>query len=1084
MQQNSQTKGKALKKAMSPQELFEKFRETSLQTPIPETSSAVLFIGVTKEGKSTLMAYLKDVACLQAVKILSNGQERLVFVSSDPEDDYGIGQGFGSRTKIPKNHEIYWDLPGIGGDLRGEDQDILNAWSIRNLCIYLERIKIVLVISEGNLDYEKLINVLKPIKEVFPEIDQNLSSLCMVITKKQYTNINGFKESLISALEEEEQNLDPIVYNLLEHFSQKGPIVSFSRPINEGPANENEREEIMKAIREVVWYEKPKIGFGVSATSKNILLELMNAEFDDFSQFIKEIFNQMLNQYVNKIISSHTGSTENLQLVLKNLWSSLGPLTNETLKIQDSLDRLKDLGLQMNEEELTDFVLSKQKYFGFFAQLEDNASQVTTRNVADSFSFLSSTLKLILLKLEKPELCDFSQFVKENLGQMLNKYINEMRSLHTGNIETVLKNLWSNLDALTKSPLELQGSLNILQDLSLRMKEEKLKDFVLKKQKSFGFLVKLARSLPKLENDPPLVMVTDVTGSFSFLNQIMKSILKQLRNAEIADLSQFIKENLGQMLNQHVNDIINSHTGSAENLKVILKNLWSSLNTLTKSLLKLQDSLEVLKDLSLQIKDEKLRDFVLNKEKFFGLIAQLASDPSWVMAKNVAASFSFLTSTFQELSTFLEKPQIQCKQKTVFLTGRIIRSQDINEALSQYSEISEVNVDSSDVIFIDADIKFPGGRLALKSPQVQVVGLAEIDLAGREGPRLQIAKTDNGVMSEEYSELKAESGGSGIPGLPGENGGEFFVETEDFKNSSNLKVDVSGGRGGPGQDGGDGADGVDGREETAREKVTNRDEAALKSIKEHECQTAEDYAKKFFKTILTYNTKFIFEYSYFEKGQPGGDGGIGGKGGCGGSSGEVRVGEFPLGKIVKENGPMGIDGATGENGLNGENGPEYRGVYVEEKVFSGVRGIKPGDMRTTTERMVAVGTFAEAMRVDHEKIIENATLEGIESSLKAGVTVGDVGATTVKVGATSADVGVTATKVALTATKVGVAALNVGGIAAKVSATTALNVGVTAGTVATSLATSFGLCLAVKGVASFVCAKFSDEWIEKPHKVL
>jgi len=130
---------------------------------------------------------------------------------------------------------------------------------------------------------------------------------------------------------------------------------------------------------------------------------------------------------------------------------------------------------------------------------------------------------------------------------------------------------------LTKSPLELQDSLDILQDLSLQMKEEKLKDFVLRKQKSFGFLVKLARSLPKLENDDRLVMATDVTGSFSFLNAIMKSILKQLRNTKIEDLSQFIKENLGQMLNQYVNDIISSHTGSAENFQAIFKNLWSTL---------------------------------------------------------------------------------------------------------------------------------------------------------------------------------------------------------------------------------------------------------------------------------------------------------------------------------------------------------------------------------------------------------------------------------------------------------------------------------------------------------------------------
>jgi len=832
MLQNPQAKDER----MSLDELFEKVRETSLRIPRPETPSAVLFTGQTQDGKSTLLAYLKDSQALKAAEDENDEQGRLAFVSNDPENDLGIGQGL-SETTIPTNHEIYWDLPGIAKDTRGPDQDILNAWSIRSLCMHIERIKIVFVVSEENLKYLRLIEIAKAVTEVFPNIDQNLSSLCMVITKKQNTSVVKFREVLRRGLAKENQNLDPIVYNLLEFFSQEGPIVSFSRPTDEGPAQDNEREAIIETINGVTWYEKPKIGRGISPDSKYILLKLRNAEFDSFSLFIAE-----------------------------------------------------------------------------------------------------------------------------NFEQVLNKYLNEMRNLHAGSIG---------------------------------------------------------------------------------------------------------------------------------NLRLVLKALWSSLNALNTNPLELQDCLNKLENLSLQMNDGKLKDFVLNKQKSFKFLAQLESDPSKVTARNVTASFSWLNSFLKDLLTLQERPQIQEKNVILTLKGRIISSEDINKALSQYSDISEVDVSSSDMIFINDNIRFSGGRLSLKSPQVKVVGTPKIDLVGREGLKHQISKANNGRMSGKFTESKAEKGESGIIGLSGGNGGSLFVDTENFENSSNLIVDVSGGHGGPGQDGGDGADGLDGREEPAREKVTSRDKKALIKTKKFECQTAGDYAKKIFRTILTYNTKFIFEYSYFEKGQPGGDAGIGGKGGCGGSSGEVKVGGFPLGKIVKENGPMGFDGATGENGNDGENGPEYRGVYVEEKVLSGLRGIQPGDMRTTTERMVAAGTFAEAVRVGQNIIIENATPEVIESGLKAGATVADVGATTVNVGATSADVGVTATKVgvtttkvAVTATKVGVTAVKVGGTAAKVGVTTAVNVGLTAGTVATSLATSLGICLAVKGVASFICAGLSDEWIEKPHKIL
>jgi len=1018
---------------ISLQELSKRVREVSLQTPIPENRSAVLFVGQTLDGKSTLLAYLNNSEALKAVEDENDDQGRLVFTSNDSENDHGIGQGVFSHTTMPTNHDMYWDLPGIAKDTRGPDQDIVNAWSIRSLCMHIERIKIVFVVSEENLKYLRLIEIAKAVTEVFPNIDQNLSSLCMVITKKQNTSIDRFREILKRALAKEKQNLNLVVYNLLEFFSQEGPIVSFSRPTTEGMLTQhNERQEIISVIENAGWYEKPKIGPGISTESKYVLIQLKSAEIDEFSQFIKENFEQMLNNYMNKVLSSYAGNAENLRVVLKNLWSNLDALNKSPLKLEDSLDKLQDLSLQMNEEKLKEFVLSKQKTFGFLAQLESDPSKVTARDVAGAFTFLNPILKFILLQLRNAELADFSQFIKENFGQMLKRSLKEILDSHSGSeesLQVVARDLRSCLDTLNKSPLKLEESLDKLEDLNLQMKEERLKNFVSSKKESFKFLAELEKSLPKLENDRPLVGSIDVADSFSFLGPTLKFILLELKKAELNEFSQFMMENFDQMLNKYVNEIISSHTGSAETLQLGLKNLQLNISVLKK--FELQDSFEKIKDLSLQVKEEKLEDFILRKQKSFGFLCQLESDPSRATAKNVTEYFSFLDSIINKLSKFQKAPEKQWENKTVRLKGRIIRSKHINEALSRNPGISEIDVDSSHVIFIDANIKFPGGKLSLNSPQVQVVRTPEIDLSGREGPKHERLKARARKMAIQYSESQAQSGKPGLTGRPGEKGGIFDVKTENFKNSKNLKVNVSGGRGGQGQGGGDGANGVKGREEIALEKVRKREEVALKSSKQFVCQGFGDYAVKVLKIVLTYNTKFIHEYSYSEIGQLGGDAGLGGEGGPGGNPGEVSVGDFPLREMIKDSGPKGLDGPPGNKGIDGKNGPEYRGVYLEEKIFSGLRRIKTFD-RGTVGNLAGSGAQLVGVTAGREAILGSATADVVKNSLKLGVKVAKVGA---------------------------------------------------ASTLGASIAIGVGICATIQGLGSVISAKICDEWIEEPHRV-
>jgi len=694
--------------------LEELYRRVSLGVPVPNgfNRDGVIFIGRTKEGKTTLFNYLKETP-LRAITDENDLEGRQAIVSDDPNDDNGIGMGYGSRTVRPNNYRDWYDPPGVAGDTRGPMQDIINSWIIRSLCMDLEKIKIVIVISTENLNlYLEMTEIFRAVWEIFPEISQRLSSLCLVITKGQNTRVERVRRSFENLLSEhnkiwKEQTVLDVeqhrVFKILfKHFSKEESFISFfRRPKDEGLISSDGRQAIINTIESATWYENPLVGPGISAESRDFLNQLKEKEIDDFSKFLGENTPQILYKYVKRTLYEGSGSSKDFEGILLDLEMKLASLSER------------------------------------------------------------------------------------------------------------------------EGPLEVQNALNIFEE-------------------------------------------------------IQKDLEKKSKNLE-----------------------------------------------------GIEQGLEVLKD------------FIFKKRKYLNFLTHF--DPS-IMLRNVADRLSFLSLIREALSSLRDKPSIGIVDKLITLQGRIISSSDINEAYFNNPAVCEIEIHASVVVFLDDNICAPGVTLRIRSPLVQVFGSPTICLSGKKGEKHERAKAENGASSQ--GDTKSENderpsvaacGNSGLPGLPGQNGGSFLIKTDCFKNSQNLRVQTNGGEGGPGQHGGDGANGMNGSRKLALKLVQKRDPKAHSGRKLYVCETFGDVAKQTFKDVFTFNSQFTSTYEIIEKGQEGGAGGKGGEGGVGGNPGVIDVGGELLKGTIQEHGGFGPNGEPGKPGLGGEDSPTCVGVYVEEEILSSLR---------------------------------------------------------------------------------------------------------------------------------------------------
>jgi len=129
---------------------------------------SVLVIGNTGSGKSTLINALTGKK-LESIFIEDSGEFQIRLAKG--QQGAVIGDTAVSETTVPKSWfdnktgVTYWDCPGFE-DTKGSEQDIANGMFIEKVFQNSKEVKIILVMSEAQLNSDRSLDILNMAKKV------------------------------------------------------------------------------------------------------------------------------------------------------------------------------------------------------------------------------------------------------------------------------------------------------------------------------------------------------------------------------------------------------------------------------------------------------------------------------------------------------------------------------------------------------------------------------------------------------------------------------------------------------------------------------------------------------------------------------------------------------------------------------------------------------------------------------------------------------------------------------------------------------------------------------------------------------
>ena len=155
-----------------------------------QNEDIVVFVGNTRGGKSTLVNHVMGNK-LKVIEDEDSFKPIIVKAFPDPKDMLGpkIGSSAMAETTVPKKwmgpKMIIWDCPGFG-DNRGIDQDIINAFYVKELLSHANSVKFVLVsaFDELNVDnIKQFTDLIKGVGNMLPNLPQLIEGISIVFTK-------------------------------------------------------------------------------------------------------------------------------------------------------------------------------------------------------------------------------------------------------------------------------------------------------------------------------------------------------------------------------------------------------------------------------------------------------------------------------------------------------------------------------------------------------------------------------------------------------------------------------------------------------------------------------------------------------------------------------------------------------------------------------------------------------------------------------------------------------------------------------------------------------------------------------------
>lgn len=275
-----------------------------------EDESAVLVIGNTGVGKSTLVNYLSGVKLKkverEVEKYAYGRQETIIEEVLEVDKSVGqvmIGHDSSSMTAVPnKWHDnqtniTYWDCPGFE-DTHGPTQDIANAFYIQRL-FSIPKIKLLLVVQETSLGENRgdaFLNIIRQFSNLVKDFSRYEDCTSLVVTKASgslnnvvnkikkifYDRHSELKDTELDVLtmllygSNQENNKDKKIVSDVSDTS----IVLFEYPRDLGEVSGQNRDEILRELGNKKYVEPKEVNIAVSQSS------LLHVE--DLAKFVND----------------------------------------------------------------------------------------------------------------------------------------------------------------------------------------------------------------------------------------------------------------------------------------------------------------------------------------------------------------------------------------------------------------------------------------------------------------------------------------------------------------------------------------------------------------------------------------------------------------------------------------------------------------------------------------------------------------------------------------------------------------------------------------------------------------------------
>lgn len=277
------------------------------------------------------------------------------------------------------------------------------------------------------------------------------------------------------------------------------------------------------------------------------------------------------------------------------------------------------------------------------------------------------------------------------------------------------------------------------------------------------------------------------------------------------------------------------------------------------------------------------------------------------------------------------------------LEGAIVKLSEVPPNISGYKSIKII---ASDSIVFDRSIEMHGKNLIIIAPTWHIVESINIDLSGMPQKDHQHARRLPTLHRKD--------------GQEGKDGGNFYGIVCEVIGSSNLVINVSGGKGQNGQNGKNGRDGSNGKDATINNYLAK-----------HISSSGQEIYKGF-------------------PGESGGDAGKGGKGGAGGKAGDVEIitkgASIEIVQIINmpgEEGSEGMSGVPGYGGKHGNNIVVARHTDGEELVEPIEQEEQQVHTRAASGKIIDDSSLKKAARATREHRAMNFTKAIVESLMNA-----------------------------------------------------------------------------------------------------